>query len=732
MSLGAAGSVTYSGAYTPSGGVYRLGGGSGILAYTPVISGASSLVIGNTGSTGTVVVNNANSFTGTTTIKGSMLAVSALANGGANSALGSSSSAAANLVISGGTLQATGPASTDRLFTVGPVGATFTDTGGSWNWTNPGPLALSGGGNRTVALTGSSTANTFSPVIGNPASGVTSLVKDGPGTWTLNSAHSFSGDTLVANGTLKLGVNNALPFGAGKGNLVIAISGGVEMSGHDLSINGLNDGPVPTGGSAGPNGNGGGTLLNSSGTNTLTLGNGNAGGLFSGVIGGSVNLVKAGSGLQVLSGDNTYIGTTTINGGSLQVGVGGTPSSYGPGDGGFRGMLGSGNVINNATLVFNRGYYTTCANAISGTGMLKQIANAELVLGTANTYTGPTLIGGGIANIGLGGPNDGTGLPYSGDCSLNATVLANGGVASSIGASTSAASNLILDGGTLFYSNSTAAASTNRLFTVTPNGGAIWASGGLSFTNPGPIVMSGYGDRSLSLEGDSTTSCTFGSSIGDPPTGGQTTLVKDRSVNWIIAPTALLTYSGDTHLYMGTLTLGTGVRLPYGAGKGNLVFDTSTDFSSVYPAKLELNGNDESINGLVGGLSFYSFVDNNVGTHTLTLGNADATAEFDGVISGGINLVKVGSGTETFSAASTYNGSTTVSNGALVFSGTGAFGGSGKNVTIANGALLAAPGSTVNQTFLNRLVTASSGVLALTSSDSSNLDFSSSGRICPM
>jgi autotransporter-associated beta strand protein len=182
---------------------------------------------------------------------------------------------------------------------------------------------------------------------------------------------------------------------------------------------------------------------------------------------------------------------------------------------------------------------------------------------------------------------------------------------------------------------------------------------------------------------------------------------------------------------MGTLTLGAGVALPDGPGKGNVVFDTSTDFSSVYPAKLDMNGNDESINGLVGGLSFYSFVTNSSGTHTLTLGSADATAEFDGVISGGINLVKVGSGTETFTSADTYTGSTTVNGGALVFSGTAAIGGSGKNVTIANGALLAAPATTVSQTFLNRLITASSGVMALTTSETDNLDFSSSGANLP-
>ncbi|MGD0283931.1 MAG: autotransporter-associated beta strand repeat-containing protein, partial [Dissulfurispiraceae bacterium] len=731
MSLGAIGSVTYSGSYTPVGGIYRLGGGGGTLTYTSLISGSSSLVIGNSGSSGTVIVSAANSFTGTTTLKGGVLSVSSLANGGANSPLGKSDSTAANLIIDGGTLLATAAATTDRLFTLGAGGATLDGSGGAMNWTGTGSLAAGGASDRTFTLTGSNAGNIFSPAIADPASGLTYLVKDGSGAWTLNSAaHTYSGDTTVLNGTLKLGANGSLPSGAGKGNLVIAVSGTFEMNGRDVAINGLNDGPAPATGPTSPNGNGGGTLNNSSGTHTLVLGNGDASGLFSGVISGGINLVKVGSGTQILSGDNTYAGTTTISAGTLQVGVGGTPSSYGPGDGGLRGKLGAGNIVNNATLVFNRGYMTTCTNIISGTGSLKQIANAELVLGSANTYTGPTLIGDGIANIGQGGANDGTGLAYTGDCSLNASVLANGGAASSIGASTNAAFNLVLDGGTLYYSGATAA-STDRLFTVTQNGGAIYASGGLTFTNGGAIVMSGSGDRTLSLGGDTTATCTFGSDIGDPAAGGKTSLTKDRSAAWVIAPTASLTYSGNTNLLMGTLSLGTGVALPYGAGKGDVVFGTSTDFTSAYPAKLELNGNDLNINGLSGGLATYSIVDNNSGTHTLSLGNNDATAEFAGKITGGINLVKVGSGTQTMDGSSTYTGSTTVNGGALIFSATATIGGSGKNVTIVNGATLGAPDSLVDQTFLNRLTTSSSGVFCLTSSESNNLDFSSAGANLP-
>ena len=227
----------------------------------------------------------------------------------------------------------------------------------------------------------------------------------GAGTWTIGSStKTYSGDTTVLTGTLQLGTGAALPNGAGKGNLIIATGGTMELTNQGLSINGFNDGPAgaitsdnPTGWAT-ANGPGGGVLDNAVGMVTVTLGNDNAAGLFSGVISGGINLIKTGTGTQILSGDNTYSGTTTISAGILQVGIGGTPGSMAAGDGGFTGKLGNGTITNNATLVFNRGYLTTCSNLITGNGTLKQTANAELVLGTSNTYTGPTIIGQGIVN----------------------------------------------------------------------------------------------------------------------------------------------------------------------------------------------------------------------------------------------------------------------------------------------------------------------------------------------
>src|SRR6185437_15252114 len=109
-------------------------------------------------------------------------------------------------------------------------------------------------------------------------------------------------------------------------------------------------------------------------------------------------------------------------------------------------------------------------------------------------------------------------------------LLANGGAASGIGASTSAAANLVLDGGTLQYTGT--GSSTNRLFTLTTNGGGIDASGSgpLTFSNTGSVALSGAGARSLILSGSNTGANTFASVLAD--NGGPTSLVKTGAGTW--------------------------------------------------------------------------------------------------------------------------------------------------------------------------------------------------------
>lgn len=99
-------------------------------------------------------------------------------------------------------------------------------------------------------------------------------------------------------------------------------------------------------------------------------------------------VIHAGSGLLVLTGNNDYPGGTTIDAGVLQVGNGGTS-----------GTLGTGNVVNNGTLVFRRQGQLAVPGVISGSGSLVQLGPGVVTLSATNTYTGITTVSNGTLVI---------------------------------------------------------------------------------------------------------------------------------------------------------------------------------------------------------------------------------------------------------------------------------------------------------------------------------------------
>ncbi len=152
------------------------------------------------------------------------------------------------------------------------------------------------------------------------------------------------------------------------------------------------------------------------GGNVLTLDNGVAtptistttGATISVVVGGTSGFNKLGAESLILTGSNTYSGTTTISAGTLQVdGVGGT--------------LGTSNVVDNATLVLHRDQDYIVSNAISGIGKLLQIQSFSILTGS-NSYSGTTTISGGSLRIGNGGT---TGTLGTGDVLNNAELAFN-------------------------------------------------------------------------------------------------------------------------------------------------------------------------------------------------------------------------------------------------------------------------------------------------------------------
>ena len=154
---------------------------------------------------------------------------------------------------------------------------------------------------------------------------------------------------------------------------------------------------------------------------------------YGGVISGTGSMAKLGAGTLTLTGDNTFTGGTTISDGALQIGNGGTTGSI------------SGDIADNAALIFNRSDALTYGGVISGTGSMTKIGAGTLTLTGDNTYTGGTTISAGT-------------LILTGDNTSNATISAgtlqigDGGTTGSISGNITNNSALIFDrSGALTY-----------------------------------------------------------------------------------------------------------------------------------------------------------------------------------------------------------------------------------------------------------------------------------------
>lgn len=130
-------------------------------------------------------------------------------------------------------------------------------------------------------------------------------------------------------------------------------------------------------------------------TNSATYGVSSNTAVFAGVIGyaetynsvsvGTLNVVKAGGGTQVLTGTNGWTGTTTISGGTLEIG----------GAGKLGGGSYAGAIANNARLLYSSSAPQTFGGVISGTGTLVKTGSGTLTLTAANTLSGATTVSSG-------------------------------------------------------------------------------------------------------------------------------------------------------------------------------------------------------------------------------------------------------------------------------------------------------------------------------------------------
>ena len=405
-------------------------------------------------------------------------------------------------------------------------------------------------------------------------------------------------------------------------------------------------------------------------------------------LGGDTGLVKNGTGTLTLTGANTYAGGTTINGGALQIGNGGTSGSI------------MGNVTDNASLIFDRSDVYTFGGVISGTGSVTQNGTGTLILTAQNTYAGGTTVNAGTFQLGDGTnpaavrASDGTGSSAGGTAIVvnnaatvnvmaNASVTAgNGGPSIAGSAGNGGVGVTFTNGGSLTnYGTITAGIGGSTSSGIAGSGGAgVTFTGGGSLTNNGTITAGSGGGSGLLAAGNG--------GAGVVMTGGGSltnsgTITAGNGGNRF-APgvaggggTGVVFINGGVLTNSGTISRGSGGS-GFLAGADGL----GVSFSGASGALINQKGGT-----ITGDVSMDNFANDvtlwigskingklNIGTDTGahlildddgTGGTQTYSQAVTGMTSFAGSLVKQGSGTWILDAAVGYSGSTTVADGTL-------------------------------------------------------------------
>lgn len=470
-------------------------------------------------------------ITGTLDLNGKNQTIPSLTLGGATTTSG------ASVITGSGTLTLDGDVIYNR--SNNPLGANIS-----------GKLSL-GSSDRTFTIQDSSSAMddlTISAVVSGDSN--VGFTKNDFGTLLLSGNNTYTGLTTVSGGLLALSGNNSAATGGitvknggavcfetldsihGTGQNVKIEAGGLVYFGSSFGesniatvlttrIDPSSTGAIAVDNFAGSDFNFGslnvslGALGDVTYTGTFSpnpsseyrIGGGSGTITFSGenALAGANSLIVAGR--VIIDNANNLSGATTIlPSGRLQIGAGGTTAA--------QGSLPSSTIENNGTLAFNRADTITPGvdfkSPISGSGKVEQSGAGELLLNTANTYTGGTSLVSGTLTLGHATAiGTGTLTIYSGELDVDAALA---------GALTLTSDNPI-------------ALSSNFTF------------GGTADLNLGNGDISNYGSPTISLNGTGST-LTFGGVMTNG-SGGDQTITVNGPGNTLVLGGYNMSYDAD-------------------------------------------------------------------------------------------------------------------------------------------------------------------------------------------
>jgi len=335
--------------------------------------------------------------------------------------------------------------------------------------------------------------------------------------------------------------------------------------------------------------------------------------------------------------------------------------------------MGAGGLTLAPTNVGDTLNVTTALGATSAkTGSLTKSGEGTVTLSVASTYTGVTTITGGT---------------------LSVATIGNGSVAGSLGAASSAAANLVFNGGTLKYTGDTA--TSDRAFTInagktatieTANNLSLVGATGTATT--GALTKTGVG--TLTLTGDNTYTGATTVNVGTLQLGS------GGANGTLSSSSAISVASGATFTVnrTGTVTQGSHFGTISGAGGFSQAGGGTTELSAVndYTGTTTINGGTLVVSGSLSGTTALT-----LSGGTLQLGNGGASGSINTAtaisvgpgaifainrnntvtqnegtqfssagITGDGGFSQLGSGTTVLDVDNGYTGPTTVSAGTLL------------------------------------------------------------------
>ena len=598
------------------------------------------------------------------------------------------------------------PTGTLPAVTLHGTGATFgyTAGGGGGTFLNTGfRIVLDGGGTLTDSV---GSPNIYGGVI----SGTGNLVKTGAGVLALTNTSTYTGSTIVNQGTIRLRTGTPqIP----NTDLVVNGTGGFDAATFTQTVQSLSGtGNLPFSGAG---------TLNITGTASTT---------FSGVWSGSgrINVNKSGgTGTLTIDGVNTGTGRFTVTNGTVTV----NPTK----------SLGGSVMdleVNGGTLNLNNAAQSV--EGLAGTGGTINLASGHMLTvdpvaaGTPinNVYSGVIAGDGGITKINVISGATVRTETLAGNNTYNGNTFVRGGIlsvqhANALGSTTgyTEVSQVGAVAAELLFTTAAGSVTTFEPLRISgagaTNNGAIAVTNAATPTISGPVTLIGnstltvsgsasvlynnanaitsLANQNLTLQGGSGTAPLGIGTISGEIALGTGSLTKLQGGTWVLSNAAGNTYSGGT--FVGNSSTAGGVlsvtnTSGSGTGSGNITIGNAANTGT-------LNVGNGGAGGSVSGNIAFANTSN---TSVLNF-NRTTDDTYGGNITGANGTVnKVGSGKLVVTGTNSYGGATNVNGGILQVdgnhSGTGA-------VTVNTGGTLAGTGSLAGAVTVNTGGTVSPG-----------------------